>query len=207
MTQMAQMEEKEEKAGHPGRKILVNSGRLVDPFTLSAGDIDIKDIANSLSKQCRFTGHTRRFYSVAQHSVLVSEQVAPAHRRAALLHDAAEAYVSDIAAPWKGCVYICKKDSGVELMETFKEMEHSVLERIFRALGVPWGGDLPQEVKEADIRMVATEGRQLMPRWESAWSYDVEPYEEVWITPVEPRKAFNIFMAAWERYSKEAGAA
>src|SRR5574343_449470 len=55
--------------------------------------IDIEDIAHGLAYQCRFNGQTRAFYSVAQHSLMVMALVPPAERFAALLHDAAEAYL------------------------------------------------------------------------------------------------------------------
>lgn len=77
------------------------TGRVVDPCNLQIEDVDIKDIAHSLSMQCRFAGHTREFYSVAQHSIRVSELVQPEHALHALLHDATEAYVQDIIRPVK----------------------------------------------------------------------------------------------------------
>lgn len=77
------------------------TGRVVDPCNLQIEDVDIQDIAHSLSMQCRFAGHTREFYSVAQHSIRVSELVLPEHALHALLHDATEAYVQDIIRPVK----------------------------------------------------------------------------------------------------------
>lgn len=69
-------------------------------------EIDIRDIAHALSNQCRFTGHVRKFYSVAQHSIVVFHLVrelggTKADMRLALLHDASEAYLADMAAPFK----------------------------------------------------------------------------------------------------------
>jgi 5'-deoxynucleotidase YfbR-like HD superfamily hydrolase len=64
-------------------------------------DIDIRDIARSHSLVNRFTGHTKRPYSVAEHVVVGSYLVAPAFALAFLLHDAHEAYIGDISSPLK----------------------------------------------------------------------------------------------------------
>lgn len=64
------------------------TGRRFWPLDPVAGDIEIMDIAHALSNQCRYAGHTRFHYSVAQHSVQVSENVAPEHALWGLLHDA-----------------------------------------------------------------------------------------------------------------------
>lgn len=64
-------------------------------------DVCIRDIAHALSNICRFTGHVGEFYSVAQHSVLVSYLVNPIYAREALMHDASEAYLGDVNSPLK----------------------------------------------------------------------------------------------------------
>lgn len=79
----------------------VFSGRRVNPWTLSHDDIDIESIAHSLSMLCRFGGHTKEFYSVAQHSVRTSQAVPPEHKLEALLHDAPEYIVQDLIRPVK----------------------------------------------------------------------------------------------------------
>lgn len=77
------------------------SGRYVDLVNPLPEQISLSDIAVGLSNACRFGNQVSRFYSVAEHSVRCAEAVAPAHRLAALFHDAHEAYTGDITAPMK----------------------------------------------------------------------------------------------------------
>lgn len=89
------------------------TGRQFWPMDPRPEDVCLEDIAHALSLQCRFAGHCREFYSVAEHSVRVSravesvlpDEMAPEPRRlmllAALLHDASEAYLVDVPRPVK----------------------------------------------------------------------------------------------------------
>jgi len=90
--------------------LVTYSGRQVDLMAPSPKQLDIGDIAHALALQCRYNGHTERFYSVAEHSLLVADLVEAEVRgrpdaaqtvRTALLHDAAEAYLGDIVSPLK----------------------------------------------------------------------------------------------------------
>ena len=81
------------------------TGRRVHIAAPLPEEIAVEDIAHALSHTCRFAGHTREFYSVAQHSVLVSELLED--RRASLwglLHDASEAYLHDLTRPLKRAI-------------------------------------------------------------------------------------------------------
>lgn len=84
-----------------GRLIRVSSGKYVDVFAPTEDMIDINDIAHGLANKCRFGGHTQEFFTVAQHSINCLFLVNKEHKLAALLHDAAEAYISDIPTPIK----------------------------------------------------------------------------------------------------------
>ena len=131
-------------------------------------EIHIKDIAHSLSQQCRFAGHTTSFYSVAQHSVYVSYQVPPEWALWGLLHDASEAYLVDVPRPVK------------YRLTGYEQMERDVMQAVcirFGLLEYPvWEGGLPAPVREADERMLATEAREFM-RDPQNWTDLAEPYD------------------------------
>lgn len=186
------------------RRILTRGGLLVDPFGLRVEDVRIEDIAHALSMLCRFNGHTKKFYSVAEHSVWVSRQVAPAYQRIALLHDAAEAYIGDIGGPWKSSVYILTAAAN-EPVEPLGLLEDKALRVIHEALGLPLVTAVAQ-VREADLRMLQTEGLQLMHRWNPEWAGDVEAYGVV-LEGWDPYEARERFMQAWKLYSAQQAAA
>jgi len=127
--------------------ILTGSGKRFYP---SKPEFDITDIASALSKQCRFGGHTTRFYSVAEHSVLVRNIMVYfdlGNPFEGLMHDAHEAYVSDMVSPWKA------------ILPDYRALEASVM--------VPlrvWQ-DLPEETtdgcKTADWIALILEARKL----------------------------------------------
>lgn len=81
--------------------IRVKSGRLVDLQNPKITDIFFDDIAWSLSRQIRYNGHIPYNYTVARHSIIMSYYVAEEHAMEALLHDAGEAYMSDVVNPLK----------------------------------------------------------------------------------------------------------
>ncbi len=105
---------------YPGNWIQTYSGRQFWPLEPRAEDVAVEDIAHALSLLCRYGGHSSRFYSVAEHCVLVSHKCG-LH---GLLHDAAEAYLLDIPRPVKA------------LMPEYKWAEERVIVAIYEALGV-----------------------------------------------------------------------
>jgi uncharacterized protein len=128
----------------------------VDLIDFRPEDVDIKDVAHSLANLCRFNGHCSRFYSVAQHSVVVSEIVSPEHSKHGLLHDAAEAYVGDLPTPVK------------KIVTGFISLEDRLLSTIFFAFGVD--DRIPDDVREADLITLATEKRDLLKPEPSPWT-------------------------------------
>ena len=141
--------------------------------------MNIEDIASSLSKQCRFGGHCSRFYSVAEHSVLVSHCVPAEHALAALLHDATEAYCVDVPRPLK------------MMLEGYAEIEARIWHAVAYRFSLPL--DLPQCVKDADNAVLMAEKQALMPNSSGQWP-DVAP-APVKISAFGPDNARLYFMA------------
>jgi 5'-deoxynucleotidase YfbR-like HD superfamily hydrolase len=132
---------------------------LFDPTTEM---VCIEDIAHALSMLCRYTGHVQRFYSVAEHSMLVTGEVATQlHKDAtpglhhlnllrwALLHDASEAYLGDVSRPLK----------WQPEMSRYRETE----ERVMRVIALRFGleGPEPELVARLDKEIIGTECRAL----------------------------------------------
>ena len=165
-------------------------GRQFWPLAPRVEDVDIEDIAHALSMQCRFTGHVREFYSVAQHCVLVAEHVPPGDRLWALLHDAPEAYLIDLARPVK---------QSPEMVG-YRNAEDRLMRVIAQRFGL--GGDIPASVKDADNRMLMTEAHALItmhPQWliEAPW----QPYEGG-ITPWSPWTACTRFLNRFYAFAR-----
>jgi hypothetical protein len=133
----------------------LHSGKRFYPLDPRAEDIDPEDIAHALSLLCRFGGHIDRFYSVAEHCVLMSRAVSPENALAALLHDATEAYVVDVPRPVK------------RYLPDYQRIEDSVWVAIARRFGLR--RELPLEVHQADTRILLNEKMTLMPNAEAKW--------------------------------------
>lgn len=134
------------------------TGRWIDPWRIQPEDVDILDIARALAMQCRFAGHVKAFYSVAQHSVLVANQVARETINwphdsvlAALLHDASEAYLGDITRPMK----------HHREMEQYRYVEQHVQRTINSAFGLRPNAHNLLEIVAVDRGMVYWEQHYL----------------------------------------------
>lgn len=164
--------------------ILTLQGKLFDYRAPEHHTFCIDEIAHALSNLCRFTGHTRSFYSVAQHSVLVCDLAPPEHKLEALLHDAHEAYVGDVNSPLKA------------LLPMYREVEA----RAEAALRAHFG--LPRQkstiVKYFDLSAYQIERFVLMPQLsgDDAAEYPPHPYP---LHPLQPRDARELFLARWHK--------
>lgn len=127
------------------------TGRQFFPADPHPGDLDIRDIAGSLARQCRFAGHCLRFYSVAEHCVLMARHIgasAPSLFLTALLHDASEAYLVDIPRPIK------------PQLRDYAALENRLMCVIAGKYGIAW--PLPPAVKNADLAILSDERAQNM---------------------------------------------
>lgn len=167
------------------------TGRAVYPLSLRPEDIDIRDIAHSLAMQCRYAGHVRQFYSVAEHSVHVARwcrQHGPDAALEALLHDATEAYLVDVPRPVK------------PFLIGYKEAET----RVWAVIAERYGLASHSSVHEADNRILNDERCALMAPCVREWSLpDTRPLGvtiEGWL----PARAEREFLALfYELYGED----
>ena len=129
-------------------KLKTYSGVEIDLLNPKEEDILIEDIAHALANTCRFNGHVKRFYSVAEHSVLCANLIEnKRYQLDALLHDASEAYLGDITRPLKA------------LLPNYMAIEERFQRVIAKKFGLSF--PMPKEVKEIDNRMLVIEAQQL----------------------------------------------
>lgn len=160
---------------HRGHWMQTFTGRAFYPLSPRPDDVHALDIAHSLSMQCRYNGHVERFYSVAEHCVLMSDylverwggrvELDEQGRQLALwalLHDAAEAYCGDMVRPLK------------LHMPDFCEVDDSLTAVIAEHFGLE-DRIIPREVKAVDTRILLDERDALLGPAPQDWALDVEP--------------------------------
>jgi hypothetical protein len=170
----------------PGPYLQTVSGRWVNPFDPDPSQLDAGDIARALANQCRFGGHSRVFYSVAQHSVIVSELVEQRggdteDSFAALMHDATEAYLGDMPHPLKH-----RSPLGAAFKAAEDHLEQALRERFRIKPDVA-------EIKPVDRALLASERRAFSAEdWHWPELDGVEPLDlelTAW-SPDEAARAF-----------------
>jgi len=146
---------------------------------------DIRDIAHSLSRINRFNGHLRcASYTVADHSIRVSSACSPEFKFVALLHDASEAYLGDVAKPLK------------RILPDYKELEHNFCLLLAEHFGLLM--PLPEEVIYYDNVLMATEIRDLMEIDPKEMGVVVEPLKTRITNPMSPKEAKDAFLLSYD---------
>jgi len=145
-----------------GDYITTFTGKKFPLFDPGPDDICVEDIAHHLSRICRYTGAPdyripNGFYSVAEHSVFVALKAPVQHRMAALLHDAAEAYIGDLARPLK----------YMKGMDAYRDLDTKIERVIAKKFGLeyPWN----PIIKDLDNRIIVDEKQTFIkdPDWSS----------------------------------------
>ncbi len=157
------------------------SGRQFWPLDPRPEEVFIEDIAWALSMLCRYGGHCRRFYSVAEHSVWVSDNVPEEDALWGLLHDATEAYLVDVPRPVKRC------------LPAYRAYEDALARVIAERFGLPW--PMPEAVKQVDTAMLLVERDQLLAPPPAPWgglssSVRLDPFVLPCWSPEEAHGAF-----------------
>lgn len=159
------------------------------PMEPLSEEIHIEDIAHSLSMLCRFNGHCRSFYSVAEHSCHVADLCSDAAFLEGLLHDGSEAYLTDIPKPLK------------PFMPEYRIMEHKLQTQIY------WKFDIEdlheEEVKVHDLAMLFVEANELFPRGSTdAWDGKPDSLPDVKLQCWSPSRAKQEFLDRFYQYER-----
>jgi uncharacterized protein len=155
--------------------------------------ICIEDIAHALSNQCRYTGHCRSFYSVADHSVHCSEMAyefgeTSEIQKYCFCHDFAEAYITDFADPIK----------RNPKMAFYLKVEEKLERVIYPVFGLEYPNRKTKDIiRHYDLKALATEKRDLMDPEADTWGPLPDP-DEGRIIPLLPPQAEELFLARYE---------
>jgi len=165
-----------------GRPMDTFSGGQFYPLDPDHSEVDLRDVAQGLANTCRYGGQCQFYYPVATHSRYVSRELALEHEPIVqlygLLHDAAEAYVTDVPRPVKG------------ELPAFERIEREIRQSVWKSLGVPQPTEKQwAAVERADDRLLRYEADELLDRFQPDTvpdlQYDLQP-----CTPPEARGAF-----------------
>lgn len=162
------------------------SGKFFDLLKPEDYEYDIEEIAHSLSNLCRYTGHSNTFYSVAEHSVLVSRLVPDKLALTGLLHDASEAFVGDVSSPLK------------KLLPEYRAIEDRIQQSIANHFGLEY--PFPKEVHEADKRMYWQERQDVADNGvrDTLWHQELRAARKVEARGMTPTMAKRMFMSRYK---------
>lgn len=159
--------------------ISVAGGKFFDLLRPEDSEYDIDVVATALSNLCRYTGHVTRFYSVAEHSVLVSLACPPQYALEGLLHDASEAFVGDVSSPLK------------KLLPAYQQIEDNIQADIARRFNLTY--PFPECIHRADKQLYWSERKDIAPAVDLLWNKEFRASRKVepqgW-NPVKARKEF-----------------
>jgi hypothetical protein len=172
-------------------------GKALDLLDPQPGDVDLDEIALALGNQCRYAGGVRRFYSVAEHSVLIARWLRDhAHpldvQLAGLLHDAAEAYTGDITYPMQAVLWSASPAARAAYREVQRKLDAAICALVHldpKLLHC-------EAVKQADLRILLDERDELLglptPR---PWAVEADGYTPLGVrilcaSPTEARDAW-----------------
>lgn len=184
---------------HPTGSFSLYDGSMFNLLQPDPKLIRVDIVATGLSNICRYGGQLGfgMFYSVAEHSVRVAEQVAklrPDLAMAALMHDAPEGLgMGDCITPLK------------VLLPTYPLIEAGVQQAVEQAFCIPEGACNAAPIKMADFRMYVTEQLVIRKRPREAELLDVEPYDDVLFQLHRPSDAYEAFMDAFYHYCRLGG--
>lgn len=174
--------------------IETSSGIAFYPYSPRVEDININDVAHAISQLCRFGGHCRHFYSVAQHSIWVAKYLkeigaAPIVQLYGLLHDATEGYMVDIPSPIK------------KQLNLYKRAEDKLHVLIWDALGIKQPSEEEwRQVKEVDVLLQHHEANCLLPK--ASWADKSIQLDIVMIQEEKISDVKEEFLALWEELRK-----
>jgi uncharacterized protein len=173
-----------------GNMIVTYTGKMINPLDLKPEDVSIEDIAHSLSNLCRYTGHTNKFYSVAEHSVLVSYFLGNVDKDGALcalLHDSCEAYVGDLSRPLQ---------TALGITDAVQELQCKINLTILQGLG------LKRCTQAAETEIYRTDNNIIKDELNALTTYKSEPWQNVKVEGWAPAYARMRFI---ERFQELGG--
>lgn len=176
------------------------TGLQVDLENPLSKQICLEDIAHALSNICRFNGHVKEFYSVAQHCCLMTEYAYWTEKlgqrvfllRDILMHDAEEAYIGDISRPLKALL------SGNTI---FRSIDH-VIKKRYQLSPI-----ISQDICDLDNEFLCLEAKKLVFDWKGIWKelgFTIETFtdrrlDSIKIYPWTPRTAKRQFLGWCEK--------
>jgi 5'-deoxynucleotidase YfbR-like HD superfamily hydrolase len=170
--------------------LVTYTGIKFDILNPKIEDINIIDIAHSLSNTCRFGGHCKNFYSVAEHSLLVGKKmhdISKGITLAGLLHDAAEAYIGDVTRP-------------VKIKFPFiEEIESNIRNCIYAKFDLDYS-KYQNIIETVDKRVLMTELKELI-EYTGEYLVKEEPYTDLEIQCLEPKIVKNMFLEKIAQFS------